>query len=115
MTEFIYKLFRNSEWEQVKNSTAFVGSSDDLRDGFLHFSSADQVRTTCDLHFHGEHSLVMAAVDASALGAALKWEVSRGGAKFPHLYRPLNLDEVHWVFEIRRDAHGDPIFPPEIV
>jgi uncharacterized protein (DUF952 family) len=114
MTEFIYKLFRKAEWEQAKTSTAFAGSADDLRDGFLHFSTAGQVRRTCDRYFFGENDLVLAAVDASPLGEALKWDVSRGGAKFPHLYRPLNLHEVHSVFEIRRDANGHPIFPPEI-
>ena len=67
MTEFIYKLFRKAEWEQAKTSTAFAGSADDLRDGFLHFSTAGQVRRTCDRYFFGENDLVLAAVDASPL------------------------------------------------
>ena len=114
MTMYIYKLFRAAEWEKARTNGQTEGSPDDHRDGFLHFSTAGQVRTTCDRHFSNEHNLTLAAVDASLLGSALMWETSRGGEKFPHLYRPLNLAEVHMVFEIRRDGNGRPIFPPEI-
>lgn len=110
----IFKLFRNQEWNSAKSAGVFAGSSDDLRDGYLHFSTASQVRTTYDRYFAQEHNPILAAVDSHALGEALKWEVSRGGEKFPHLYRALKLAEVHSVFEIRRDENGCPIFPLEI-
>jgi uncharacterized protein (DUF952 family) len=115
MTELIFKLFRNQEWRTAKSAGVFAGSSDDLRDGFLHFSTASQVRTTYDRYFSHEHNPILAAVDARALGEALKWEISRGGETFPHLYRALNVSEVHSACEIARDTNGRPIFPPEIL
>jgi uncharacterized protein (DUF952 family) len=114
MEKFIYKLLRCEEWENAKAAGVFAGSPDDLRDGYLHFSAAHQVRTTFDKYFSGGHNPVLAAVDPAILGAALKWEVSRGGDRFPHLYAALKLSDVHAVFEIGKDASGQPIFPPEI-
>jgi uncharacterized protein (DUF952 family) len=114
MRNFIYKLFRSQEWQAAKNAGEFRGSPDDLRDGFIHFSAAHQVRTTFDKYFPDQYNPILAAVDASRLGEALKWEMSRGGEKFPHLYGVLKLSHVRETFEIRRDASGRPIFPPEI-
>jgi len=114
MAEFVYKLFRVNEWEAAKKSGVFKGSPDDVRDGFLHFSAAHQVVTTFGKSFTQEHNLILAAVDATCLGEALKWEVSQGGEKFPHLHAELNLADIREIFEIRRDASGQPIFPPEI-
>jgi uncharacterized protein (DUF952 family) len=114
MSEFIYKLFRAEEWRQAEKAKEFAGSADDLRDGFIHFSAASQLSTTFDKYFATEHNPILAAVDAGILGEALKWEVSRGGQKFPHLYGVLRLSDVHSIVEIRRDADGRPIFPPEI-
>jgi uncharacterized protein (DUF952 family) len=114
MTHFIYKLFRQREWQEAVAAGAFYGSADDKRDGFLHFSAAHQVRATFDKYFSAEENPVLAAIDADRLGEALKWELSRGGEKFPHLYGVLKLAELHSVHAIAKGASGRPIFPPEI-
>lgn len=114
MSDTIYKLFRRGEWDSFQGSKEFHGSPDDLRDGFIHFSATQQLRTTFDKYFIMELNPILAAVDARRMGDALKWEVSRGGQKFPHLYGVLKLADVRASFEIRKDAHGRPIFPPEI-
>ena len=114
MSEFIYKLFRQKEWRDVQNAREYAGSADDLRDGFIHFSAASQVSTTFDRYFATEYNPILAAVDSEMFGDALKWEVSRGGEKFPHLYGVLKASDVYSMVEIRRDADGRPIFPPEI-
>ena len=85
----IYKILPRAEWEAACAAGAFTGSGVDLKDGFIHFSAADQWRETLEKHFAGQTDLVLVAVEADALGPALKWEVSRGGALFPHLYGPL--------------------------
>ena len=114
MENFIYKLFRCGEWEGVKKTGTFLGSQDDRRDGYIHLSAAHQVRATFDKYFADEDKPVLAAIAAADAGAALKWEVSRGGDKFPHLYGVLSLKLVRAVHEIARDAAGEPLFPPEI-
>jgi uncharacterized protein (DUF952 family) len=114
MKNFIYKLFRRGEWAEAKKAGIFLGSPHDRRDGYIHFSDAHQVRTTFSKYFAGEDRPILAAIAAADAGENLKWEVSRGGDKFPHLYGPLNLKSVRAVFEIVRDAAGSPIFPPEI-
>jgi uncharacterized protein (DUF952 family) len=110
----IFKILRRSEWDEARLSGAFFGSPDDKRDGFIHFSAAHQLRATAEKHFAGEAGLILLGVDPDALGDALKWEVSRGGDKFPHLYAELPLNAVASITEIRRDALGRPIFPPQI-
>jgi uncharacterized protein (DUF952 family) len=92
----IYKIFREAEWESFKAAGETLGAPVDLADGFVHFSTAGQVAETAAKHFAGEGRLVLLALEADALGEALKWEVSRGGARFPHLYRVLRLDDVLW-------------------
>jgi len=97
MTElFAFKLLRPEEWSAWRDSGVFTGAPVDLADGFIHFSTADQARETAAKHFAGQSGLVLAALDADALGADLKWEPSRGGQLFPHLYRPFALAEVIW-------------------
>jgi uncharacterized protein (DUF952 family) len=81
---------------QRRSAGVFRGSPDDRRDGFIHFSTAAQVRGTLEKYFAGESGLVLIAVAAGKLGAALKWEPSRGGALFPHLYGDLSLTAVLW-------------------
>jgi uncharacterized protein (DUF952 family) len=110
----IFKVVRRQEWIEAKASGAFSGSPDDARDGFIHFSAAHQLGATLEKHFAGEDGLLLVACDPGALGDALKWEVSRGGDKFPHLYGELALNAVTSVIEIRRDASGRPILPPQI-
>jgi len=92
----IYKILRAAEWQQAEGGGVFRGSPDDQRDGFIHFSTAEQAAGTYEKYFAGQPGLVLAAVDADVLGAALKWEPSRGGALFPHLYGDLPLSAVAW-------------------
>jgi uncharacterized protein (DUF952 family) len=97
-------------WQQAERAGAFGGAPLDRADGYIHFSTAQQVRETAAKHFAGQADLVLVAVDSEALGPALKWEPSRGGALFPHLYGALSLDAVRWVEELSlgRDGH---VFP----
>ena len=90
----IYKIMTGAEWAIAQASGFYAGSGDDQRDGFIHFSAADQVAETAEKHFGGQGDLMLVAVDADSLGAALKWEPSRGGDLFPHLYGPLELSTV---------------------
>ncbi|MEM7711624.1 MAG: DUF952 domain-containing protein [Pseudomonadota bacterium] len=92
----IYKLFRSPEWEALQADETTTGAPVDLADGYIHFSTADQVAETAAKHFEGVEGLWLAAVEEAALGPNLKWEPSRGGADFPHLYAPLRLDQVAW-------------------
>jgi uncharacterized protein (DUF952 family) len=90
----IYKICRPDEWAEAERAGVFRGSPDDKRDGFIHFSTAAQIPETVEKYFAGESDLVLVAVGAAKLGAALKWEPSRGGALFPHLYGDLSLTAV---------------------
>ena len=92
----IYKIFRADEWAALKADGATKGAPIDLADGYIHFSTADQAVETAAKHFAGADGLWFLAVDADGLGEALKWEVSRGGALFPHLYADLSLSDVLW-------------------
>ena len=92
----IYKICRPAEWAGAERGGVFRGSPDDRRDGFIHSSTAAQLPETVEKHFTGASDLVLVAVDAAKLGAALKWESSRGGALFPHLYGDLSLTAVLW-------------------
>jgi uncharacterized protein (DUF952 family) len=92
----IYKVCRREEWAAAERAGVFGGSPDDQRDGFIHFSTATQVPGTVEKYFAGQPELVLIAVDADALGVALKWETSRGAALFPHLYGDLSLAAVLW-------------------
>ena len=85
----IYKLLPASLWRAAEAAGSFAGAPVDLADGFIHFSTAGQTRETAAKHFAGQADLLLVAVEAEALGPALKWEVSRGGDLFPHLYAPL--------------------------
>ena len=90
----VYKLLRAEEWAAFRADGVFAGSPDDLRDGFIHLSAADQVAGTRAKYFADAPDAILLALDADALGPALGWEASRGGALFPHLYRALDLGEV---------------------
>jgi uncharacterized protein (DUF952 family) len=92
----IYKLFRTPEWEALKADDTTPGAPIDLSDGFIHFSTAAQVGETAARHFAGVEGLWLVAVDEASLGPNLRWEPSRGGEDFPHLYAPLRLDQVVW-------------------
>ena len=90
----IFKILRTAEWHAFQAAGQFDGSLDDLRDGFIHFSTAEQVAGTLAKYFSGEAEVVILTVPAGLLGDALRWEASRNGALFPHLYRPLLREEV---------------------
>jgi uncharacterized protein (DUF952 family) len=107
----IYKICEEKMWRDAEREGAFLGSAVDFADGFIHFSSAGQVPGTAGRHFTGMSNLVLVAVDAEALGPALKWEPSRGGALFPHLYGALPLDAVVRVDPLRLEPDGTHLFP----
>ncbi len=106
----IFKIFRRAEWDALRSAGQTTGAPVDLADGFIHFSTAEQVAATAARHFATESDLVLVAVDAGKLGADLKWEPSRGGALFPHLYRALTLGDVVWDKSLPLGATGH-IFP----
>ncbi|MFW5641250.1 MAG: DUF952 domain-containing protein [Roseicyclus sp.] len=106
----IYKIFRAPEWAALAAAGETMGAPVDLADGFIHFSTAGQVAETAARHFAGETGLVLAAVDAEALGPALRWEPSRGGALFPHLHAPLRMADVTWHADLPL-VDGTHVFP----
>jgi uncharacterized protein (DUF952 family) len=90
----IYKICDRSSWEQARVGGRYFGSSDDTRDGFIHMSAPDQVAGTLLRHFADQNDLLLIGVDVSQLDEALRWEPSRSGALFPHLYQPLDFTAV---------------------
>lgn len=109
----IYKIFRISEWAVLTNSGVTKGAPIDLADGFVHFSTAAQVAETAAKHFAQEDDLMLLALEADLLGPDLKWEPSRGGALFPHLYRALNLDDIVWSKPLPK-VNGTHQFPEDM-
>lgn len=107
----VYKIVPAALWRGAQAIGVFTGAPVDLADGFIHFSDATQVRETAARHFAGQDDLLLAAIDTAALGASLRWEASRGGALFPHLYAALDMSAVVWVKALRRDAQGVHVFP----
>lgn len=110
----IFKIFRRAEWDAFCAAGETDGAPVDLADGFIHFSTAEQVTETAAKHFRDESDLVLVAFDSETLGAALKWEPSRGGALFPHLYRKLMRADVIWDKSLPLGATGH-IFPEGVV
>ena len=108
----IYHICRKTEWEAAQAQGRYTGSSQDRADGFIHFSDASQVVASAAKHRAGQAGLVLIAVDPEALGAALRWEPSRGGALFPHLYGPLPLEAVRRVQDLPLGPEGVHVFPP---
>ena len=108
----LYKILPAPLWREAESGGRFAGSAVDLRDGFIHFSTAAQVAETAAKHFAGQSDLLLLSVDAGALGAALKWEPSRGGALFPHLYGELDLKAVRKVEPLPLGPDGRHVFPP---
>lgn len=105
----IYKICPGSEWDDALRRGSFEGSAVDLADGFIHFSTAAQVAETAHKHFRGQDGLMLVAVDSDRLGPALKWEPSRGGALFPHLYGPLLVAQARFArpLPMRPDGSHD--------
>jgi uncharacterized protein (DUF952 family) len=111
MTQLIYKILSAADWQAAERDGVFKGAGIDLADGFIHFSTAEQAAETAAKHFKGQTGLVLVAVDAEKFGPALKWEVSRGGQLFPHLYAGLPTRDVAWVKPLPLDASGKHSFP----
>lgn len=107
----IYHICRREEWEAARRAGAYEGSSQDKADGFIHFSSGAQVKESGAKHRAVQSGLVLLAVDAGRLGPALKWEPSRGGAPFPHLYGPLPIAAVLSAHDLPLGADGSHQFP----
>lgn len=109
----IYKIFRPSEWDELCQNGTTLGAPIDVADGYVHFSTEEQVRETAAKHFAGTGDLVLLACDVDALGADLTWEISRGDALFPHLYRPLAMTDVVWDVVLPQGPEGH-IFPKDM-
>lgn len=107
----IFKIFRDEEFATLQRDGETRGAPIDLADGFIHFSTATQATETAAKHFAGEEDLVVAAVEVMDVADGLKWEPSRGGDLFPHLYRPLRLGDVTWVAPLPLDEDGAHVFP----
>ena len=107
----IYKICERTAWRLAEQSGSYAGSVADARDGFIHFSTAAQLAETMAKHFAGQRELLLVAVDAEALGSALKWESSRGGALFPHLYTALPLTAVRWTKPLPDEVAGQRALP----
>jgi len=107
----IYKILTGGQWSDLERLGQIAGAPVDLADGFVHFSTAAQLAETAAKHFAGLGDLVLVAVKPKALGAALKWEPSRGGALFPHLYGPLRRGDVAWVRPLPLGPDGTHQFP----
>lgn len=107
----IYKLLRPAEWAEFRSRGAFAGSPADRADGFIHLSTAEQVRETARKHFAAEPEVVLLEVEPEALAPGLRWEPSRGGALFPHLYATLPMAAVRrtWRLEGGPDGHRFPL------
>lgn len=109
---FIYKVCAEPMWRAAERAGSFGGAAIDLQDGYIHFSAADQLAETLAKHFAGQSDLLLIEVDTSRLGDALKWEPSRGGALFPHLYGTLDLAAVTRVVPLPLGADGRHTLPP---
>jgi uncharacterized protein (DUF952 family) len=107
MTE-VFKILSRAEWTAASAAGGFTGSAIDRRDGYIHLSSAAQAAETARLHFHGQSDLVLLTLDADRFGSALRWEPSRGGQLFPHLYDPLPTADVKAVRDLPLNADGWP-------
>lgn len=111
LMHIIYKICPESLWREAEKAGFFAGAPIDIQDGYLHFSTGKQVRETAARHFAGQNELLLIAIDADSLGSALRYEPSRGGDLFPHLYAPLPLSAVLWVKSLPLGADGHHVFP----
>lgn len=111
MPKHVYKIVPQDLWRTAESHGAFEGAAIDLQDGYMHFSTADQVADTAALHFAGQPDLLVVAVDGTALGDDLRYEPSRGGDLFPHLYGVLPMNRVVWVKPMPLGEDGKHILP----
>jgi uncharacterized protein (DUF952 family) len=106
----VFKIVAAGEWAAAEAAGVFMGASVDRADGFIHFSTAEQAPGTAAKWFAGRGDLTLAAIDAEALGKDLRWEPSRGGALFPHLYGPLPMSAVVWSRPLPLGPNGAHVF-----
>jgi uncharacterized protein (DUF952 family) len=112
MTTMIYHMCPAETWQEAVRVGTYHGPADDRRDGFIHFSTAEQIAESARRHRAGQAGLLLIAVESIRLGQRLKWEKSRGGALFPHLYGPLDAAEVARTHPLPLGPDGEHIFPP---
>lgn len=110
----VFKILSREVWRTACAHGEFLGSNDDVRDGFIHLSAGPQLQATAGKYFHGQPDLLLVAFDAQSLGKDLRWEPSRGGDLFPHLYAGLPTAKALWTKPIDLGQDGNPILPPEI-
>lgn len=111
MSQTVYKIVPQELWRAARAEGVFKGAAIDLQDGYIHFSTAQQARETARRHFAGQEGLLLVAVEAASLGEALRFEPSRGGDLFPHLYAHLPMDAVLWEKPLPVGADGHHVFP----
>ncbi len=114
MDTLIYKILPEALWRDARTKGRFEGAGIDLKDGFIHFSTAGQVRRTAELYFADQQGLLLVAVDGAMLGSALRYEPSRDGDLFPHLYANLPLDAVVWEKPLPLGPDGAHEFPENL-
>ncbi len=107
----IFKILSRSEAASFLETGTFTGTALDKADGFIHLSGRDQLEGTLDCHFAGQRDLVIAAIDVSKVGGKLRWERSRGGADFPHLYADLTLEMLNYLSPLRKREDGTVDLP----
>ena len=112
MAGMIYHMCPGETWQEAVRAGTYRGTADDLRDGFIHFSTAEQIAESARRHRAGQAGLVLIAVESARLGDLLKWETSRGGALFPHLYGAVDPAEVASVRPLPLGPDGEHLFPP---
>ena len=108
----IYHMCPAEAWSEAVAAGRYDGTADDRRDGFLHFSTRDQIAESARRHRAGQQGLVLIAVESASLDGRLRWERSRGGALFPHLYGPLFPHEAMSVAALPLGPDGEHVFPP---
>ncbi len=113
-SEHVYKIVTEAQWNEALTSGIFKGAPVDLADGYIHFSTSEQMRETAQKHFHGQKDLLLVEVATADLGDALKWEVSRGGALFPHLYAELDIASAQRVMPLENLTDGGHKFPEDV-
>ena len=110
----IYKILTAGQWAQLRRDGQSAGAPVDMADGFVHFSSRSQVAGTAVKHFAGQDGLTLVAVEAGTLGDALRWEPSRDGDLFPHLYGPLRMGDAAWTCALLLGPDGAHVFPERV-
>ena len=108
---FAYKIMTRDQWDAFREQGVFHGAAVDLTDGYIHLSARDQVTGTLERHFSGQDDLILAMVDLAALGDMVKWEESRGGALFPHIYGSLPMSAITTKAKLRLDETGRHVLP----